>query len=74
MEERDSTASERQKVRDARAEDAKDCSCGDGPVVSERAGNGKWRIVCCHCWRQTTPRATSDRAVSAWNAGEVIEV
>ena len=60
-------------ARDARAADAVDCTCGQGPVVSEDAGNGKWRIVCCYCWRQTTPRATSDRAVAAWNAGQVNE-
>jgi hypothetical protein len=70
MDRDDSTAAERRKVRDARAKGAKDCTCGDGPVVSEDAGGGKWRIVCCYCWRKTTPRTTSDRALAAWNAGE----
>lgn len=60
----------RRTARDARAADAIDCTCGQGPVVSEDAGNEKWRIVCCHCWRKTTPRVSSDKAVAAWNAGQ----
>lgn len=71
MEERDIAVSLRQKTRDVRSGKAKDCTCGDGPVVSEDLDNGKCRIVCCHCWRKTTPRTTSDRAVAAWNAGKL---
>jgi hypothetical protein len=56
-------------ARDAHTADARDCICGHGPVISEEMGDGKFRVVCCYCWRKTPPRARMASAVAAWNAG-----
>jgi hypothetical protein len=55
--------------RDEHTADARDCTCGHGPVISEKMGDGKFRVACCYCWRRTPPRARVTYAVAAWNAG-----
>jgi hypothetical protein len=56
-------------ARDEHTADAQDCTCGHGPVISEKMGDGGFRVVCCFCWRKTPRRERMASAVAAWNAG-----
>jgi hypothetical protein len=62
----------KRRGRDAHTEDAIDCICGHGPVISESVGARKVRVICCYCWRKTTPRVSMKSALSAWNSGKAV--
>ncbi len=53
----------------------KPCTCEQqGPVVYESDGDGRYRVVCCYCWRQTVSKLTREKAKTEWNAGRAAKV